>query len=140
MSSNEGKLKILHLFSSGKDKIAFVAIEQGKIGADKVFQSARTGTKYHITSGPVYIGNVEVLIDPLYPKLICDYLRAHKDYATNKQMQQICETKRGFSYSPILFAKIGIVPFDGVIDAWNYIDAPERFDAEVGDILEGIDE
>lgn len=46
---------------------------------------------------------------------------------------------RGFTYGPIHFAKICIVPISEYTDMWNYVDAPEKMDVKVGDTLTRIE-
>lgn len=139
MSDGETKIKILKLEKLKDENLAVIAIEQGKIQSWTLLRSDRTSTTYHITERPLFLTDLEMLIYPSYPELLCDYYRSHKDFATNKQMQEICETKRGFSTAPILFAKITIAPFSerfvnpNLHFGWEYIDTPENFDVEVGD-------
>lgn len=139
MGENKTKLKVLHLEQFQNENYAVVAIEQGKIESFTLLKSDRTGTEYRITDRPLFLSDLEMLIYPQYPDILCNYYRSHKDFATNELMQKICKTKKGFDYAPILFAKITIVPFNdrysdqNYLLKWHYIDAPEKFDAEIGD-------
>lgn len=140
MSDKETKIKVLHIQQWKDEHISVVAIEQGKLNDWTLLTSDRTGTKYHLTGTPVFLSDLGMMIDPLYPNLVCDYYRAHKDFATNEQMQKICETKRGFSSGPILCAKATLIPFTDRFaepghHTWSYTDVPEKYDVEVGDTL-----
>lgn len=141
MSNSETRLKVIqHKTGYMGGKIATVVIEQGRIAPLTVFQSARTGTQYRLTSTPVYIGDAEVIGGLMDAEFLCNYYRAHKDFATNEEMQKICETKRGFTYGPIHFANIKPIPFRGELVGRNYVDEPEKYDLEVNDVLVSIDE
>lgn len=138
MSDSKNKLEIIYVRWTGKNACAVVVAEQA-IQQWQVFRSSRTGTEYRITNRAIYLGDMELLLNPDYPKLLCDYYKSHKDFATNVKMQEICKNMRGFGHGPIRFAQIGISPVSEYTDMWNYVDAPEKMDIEVGDNLICID-
>ncbi len=138
------KIKVLHLKKFQGENIAVVAIEQGVLSDWNLFKSDRTGTQYRLTDYPVFLTDMQMLVNPQYPEILCDYYRSREDFATNEAMQQICKTKRGFNTAPILFAKIVIIPFTDRSNiaghrTWQYDDAPEKFDVEVGDTFTRFD-
>lgn len=141
MSDIVSRLKVIkHKIGYMGGKISTVIIEEGCAKTYYVYQSTRTGTQYRIESTPIYIGDAEVIGGIMDADFLCEYYRAHKDFATNEQMQKICETKRGFTYGPIHFANIKLVPFRGKLAGRNYVDEPEKYDIEVGDTLVGVEE
>lgn len=141
MFDKENIIKVLHIRQVNGVEFAIVAVEQGHIVTGRIagLKSERTGTTYRIDGRPLYLGDLEMMYNPIYSDILCDYYRSHKDYATSESMQKICETKHGFTYGPVLFADIKLVPCSGLLSKWEYNDHPEKFDVEVGDTLIAID-
>lgn len=141
MGDCETKLKVIHIRQGANNKLVIVAIEQGHIvtGRLSAFRSERTGTKYRIDNLPLYLGDMQMLYNPIYSDIVCNYYRSREDFATNETMQNICKTKRGFDCAPVLCAEFVIFPCDGLLSEWTYDDKPEKFDLEVGDILTSSD-
>ncbi len=141
MFSGEIRLKVIdHKVGMSGAKNAIVIIEKGHPATYVALKSARTGTQYRLTGNPCLIGDAEVVGGLVDVDFLCNYYRAHEDFATNEKMQKICETKHGFTYGPIRFAIIKAVPFRGELIGRNYVDEPEKYDIEVGDTLIGFRE